>query len=66
VLNGDDNRLGLGSACRPSAVPLGSTALLLHDAVDQAVAPLLPGLPYLFTPTPGAGTPPSGSVASGR
>jgi hypothetical protein len=26
----------------------------LHDAVDQAVVPLLPGFPYLATPLPGA------------
>jgi hypothetical protein len=31
------------------------TSLNLHDAVDQAVIPLLPKFPYLFTPTPGAG-----------
>jgi hypothetical protein len=35
-------------------VPLGATALKLHDAVDQATIPLLPGFPYLFTPMPGA------------
>ena len=29
-------------------------AFRLHDAVDQAVVPLLPGFPYLFTPIPGA------------
>jgi len=54
VANGDANALGLGTACRPSAVPLGDTALKLHDAVDQAVVPLLPGFPYLYTPLPGA------------
>jgi hypothetical protein len=35
-------------------VPLGSTAFNLHDAVDQAVVPLLTRFPYLSTPTPGA------------
>ncbi len=54
IANGDGNVLGLGAACKPSAVPLGMTAFKLHDAVDQAVVPLLPGFPYLFTPTPGA------------
>jgi Domain of unknown function (DUF4331) len=54
MANGDTNALGLGAGCKPSAVPLGATALKLHDAVDQAVVPLLPGFPYLFTPTPGA------------
>jgi hypothetical protein len=62
VLNGDNNALGLNSAlgatsaCKPSSVPLGATSLKLHDAVDQAVIPLLPKFPYLFTPTPGAGS----------
>jgi hypothetical protein len=55
VANGDNNALGFGTACKPSAVPLGATAFKLHDAVDQAVVPLLPGFPYLSTPTPGAG-----------
>ena len=54
VLNGDTNSLGLGTDCRPANVPLGSTALQLHDAVDQAVVPLLPRFPYLNTPLPGA------------
>ena len=54
MANGNDNALGVGAACKPSAVPLGATALKLHDAVDQAVVPLLPGFPYLFTPAPGA------------
>jgi hypothetical protein len=53
LANGDTNRLGFGAACKPSAVPLGDTALKLHDAVDQAVVPLLPGFPYLNTPVPG-------------
>ena len=54
MANGTTNALGFGAACNPSAVPLGATAFTLHDAVDQAVVPLLPGFPYLFTPTPGA------------
>ncbi|MFZ5539218.1 MAG: DUF4331 domain-containing protein [Pseudomonadota bacterium] len=54
MLNGDNNALGLGADCKPANVPLGNTALKLHDAVDQAVVPLLPRFPYLFTPTPGA------------
>ncbi len=52
VANGNANALGFG--CNPSQVPLGTTAYLLHDAVDQAVVPLLEGFPYLFTPLPGA------------
>ena len=54
VANGSNNALGFGSACNPAAVPLGGTAFKLHDAVDQAVVPLLPGFPYLNTPTPGS------------
>jgi uncharacterized protein DUF4331 len=54
VLNGDANSLGLGAECKPANVPLGTTALTLHDAVDQAVVPLLPAFPYLNTPIPGA------------
>ena len=54
LANGNNNALGFGTACNPAAVPLGTTAFKLHDAVDQAVVPLLPGFPYLFTPTPGA------------
>jgi hypothetical protein len=54
MANGDANSLGLGTACKPSAVPLGATSLKLHDAVDQAQVPLLPGFPYLYTPLPGA------------
>ena len=50
------NVLGFGAACNPGAVPLASmgTVFKLHDAVDQAVVPLLPGFPYLFTPMPGS------------
>ncbi len=56
VANGTTNALGFGAACNPSAVPLGATTFKLHDAVDQAVVPLLAGFPYLNTPIPGAGT----------
>ena len=54
VANGDANVLGFGADCKPSAVPLGATALKLHDAVDQAAATFLPGFPYLNTPLPGS------------
>jgi len=54
LANGDTDKLGFGAACKPSAVPLGATAFKLHDGVDQAVVPLLPGFPYLATPAPGA------------
>jgi hypothetical protein len=57
LANGNANALGLGAACKPSAVPLGATALKLHDAVDQAAVPFLPRFPYLNTPLPGAGQP---------
>jgi hypothetical protein len=63
VANGDGNTLGLNSvpgvpsltsACKPSSVPTGATSLDVHDAVDQAVVPFLPGFPYLNTPLPGS------------
>ncbi len=63
VINGDNNALGLNgvpgvpslaSACRPSSVPLGAQSANVHDAVDQAVVPFLPGFPYLNTPNPGS------------
>jgi len=54
MLNGDGDALGLGADCRPANVPLGATSLRLHDAVDQAVVPLLPSFPYLAAPLPGA------------
>ena len=54
VANGMGNVLGFGLDCNPTKVPLGATAFALHDAVDQAVVPLLPGFPYLFTPIPGS------------
>jgi hypothetical protein len=54
MANGTTNAFGFGAACTPSAVPLGATSLQLHDAVDQAVVPLLSGFPYLNTPLPGS------------
>ena len=54
VANGNNNALGFGTACNPGAVPLGATSPKLHDAVDQAVVPLLAGFPYLNTPNPGS------------
>ncbi len=54
MANGTTNALGFGADCNPSKVPLGATAFSLHDAVDQAVVPLLPGFPYLNTPLPGS------------
>ena len=54
MANGNADALGFGAACNPSAVPLGATAFKLHDAVDQAVRPLMPGFPYLDTPIAGA------------
>jgi len=53
MANGDSNALGFGAACKPSAVPLAGTSFKLHDAVDQAVAPLMAGFPYLSTPRGG-------------
>jgi hypothetical protein len=53
MANGDTDKLGFGAACKPSAVPLGATSFKLHDAVDQAVVPLLGGFPYLNTPVAG-------------
>lgn len=54
MANGNGNALGFGPDCNPSKVPLGSTAFKLHDAVDQAAVPFLPGFPYLNTPNPGS------------
>lgn len=54
MANGNNNALGFGADCNPGKVPLGSTSFNLHDAVDQAVVPLLPGFPYLNTPLPGS------------
>ncbi|HSI49900.1 MAG TPA: DUF4331 domain-containing protein [Ideonella sp.] len=53
MANGDTDALKFGAACKPSAVPLGETSLKLHDAVDQAVVPLMAGFPYLNTPVGG-------------
>jgi len=54
MANGNANALGFGLDCNPAKVPLGATAFALHDAVDQAVVPLLPGFPYLNTPIAGS------------
>lgn len=54
VLNGDTNGLGLGTDCKPSAVPLGATTLAINDAVDQAAQKFLPKFPYINTPIPGS------------
>jgi Domain of unknown function (DUF4331) len=65
VINGDNDALklnsvpgvpGVTSACKPSNVPLGATAANIHDAVDQATVPFLPGFPYLNTPNSGSAT----------
>jgi hypothetical protein len=45
---------GLTSNCAPTGVPAGAASLDVHDAVDQAVVPFLPGFPYLNTPLPGS------------
>jgi hypothetical protein len=64
LANGTTNAFGFGTACNPSAVSATlkangtnglPTVFNLHDAVDQAVVPLLPGFPYLSHPKPGAG-----------
>ncbi len=63
VINGDGDGLklnsipgvaGVTSACKPSSVPLGATSAQVHDGVDQAVVPFLPGFPYLNTPNAGS------------
>jgi hypothetical protein len=54
VANGGNDAFGFGTACNPSAVPLGTTAFRLHDAVDQATAPSLSTFPYLAPPLPGS------------
>jgi hypothetical protein len=54
MANGNNNAFGFGGDCNPSKVPLGATSYKLHDGVDQAVQPFLPGFPYLNTPLPGA------------
>ncbi len=54
MANGDTNAFGFGADCKPANVPLGATSFSLHDAVDQAVVPLLPRFPYLNTPIAGA------------
>lgn len=45
---------GVTSVCEASSVPLGAGSANIHDAVDQATVPFLPGFPYLNTPNPGA------------
>ena len=60
VANGNTDTLKLNSAagltsnCAPTSVPAGATSLDVHDGVDQAVVPFLPGFPYLNTPLPGS------------
>ena len=54
MANSTTNALGLGLECNPAAVPLGATALKLHDGVDQAAVVLPTAFPYLPTPNPGA------------
>ena len=65
IINGDNDALklnsvpgvpGLTSACKPASVPLGANAADIHDAVDQATVPFLPGFPYLNTPNAGSAT----------
>ena len=53
-LNSIPGVAGVSSACKPSSVPAGAASLDVHDAVDQAVVPLLAGFPYLNTPLPGS------------
>ena len=55
MANGDNDSLGFGAACKPSAVPLGATVFNLNDTVDQAAQPFLSAFPYLNTPIPGTG-----------
>jgi hypothetical protein len=57
IANGNNDALGFGADCKPSAVPLGNTVFNLHDAVDQAApenAPQRTSFPYLSHPLPGA------------
>jgi len=56
VANGTSDALGFGTACNPSAVPLGSDVFKLNDTVDQATRPFLATFPYLNTPVPGTGS----------
>jgi hypothetical protein len=66
VANGTGNTLGFGTACNPSAVPLGSAVFNLNDNVDQATRPFLSTFPYLNTPVPGTGSLPAPSAATGH
>jgi hypothetical protein len=61
MANGTTNALGFGTACTPSAVPLGATSFNLNDTVDQAQSTFLAGFPYLNTPVAGTG---AGAVAA--
>ncbi len=54
MANGTNDAFKFGADCNPSKVPLKADAFKLHDAVDQAVVPLLAGFPYLNTPLPGS------------
>jgi hypothetical protein len=60
MANGAADTYKFGTACNPSAFPLGTAVFGLHDGVDQAglkvkaAGPLLPGFPYMGTPQPGA------------
>ena len=65
MINGDNDALKLNSvpgvpsltsACKPSSVPLRAQSANIHDAVDQATVPFLPGFPYLNTPNAGSAT----------
>jgi hypothetical protein len=53
-LNSIPGVAGVTSACKPASVPAGAASLDVHDGVDQAVVPFLPGFPYLNTPLPGS------------
>jgi hypothetical protein len=55
VANGNNDALGFGADCKPSAVPLSNAVFNLNDTVDQATQPFLAGFPYLNTPIPGTG-----------
>jgi len=56
MANGTTDAFGFGSACTPSAVPLGATAFALNDTVDQAAQPFFTTFPYLNTPVGGTGS----------
>ena len=63
VINGAGNALqlnsipgvpGVTSVCNDTSVPLGASSANIHDGVDQATVPFLPGFPYLNTPNGGS------------